>query len=257
MASPKFISTIADKTVAILNVRPLHLRTSGKPRTPDFSDAPCCVIKQCLLPGSCGAALAAHKPEPQGPDPKFAERLSVHAVRRVSALIDRHSRFSSCNTIIFSCLITQLEPSTACRPPSRSARRRKHSGVESAIDNLEQCGLNQIRRRGSDGFELAVGLSASAFNIRWTGQSLSKKERKRSRQRKCVTGEAPLPEKRRSQGNRRRCLRRRPGNPRRTRECWPRNRPRCRSENTLEDLPNRSGQLMAYPESTDTLPDTN
>lgn len=29
--------------------------------------------------GELGAALAAHKPEPQGPDPKFAEHLSAHA----------------------------------------------------------------------------------------------------------------------------------------------------------------------------------
>ena len=145
---------------------PSRHRTS---RTPG-----CCVIKQCLLPGSRGAALAAHKPEPQGPGPKFANRLSVHA-----------------------------------------------SLCESAIDNPEHCGLNRVQLRGSDGFELAVGVAAIAFNIRWTGQSLRKKYRKRSRRRKCVAWAAPLPRKRRSHGSLRRSLHRRPGNPGRTRDCRP------------------------------------
>ena len=136
--------------------------------------------------GELGAALAAHKPEPQGPDPKFAEHLSAHASPSRERVDRQAFPFQFLQRDIFSCLVTQLEPSTACQPPSRSARRRKHSGVESAIDNLEHRGLNRVRRRGSDGFELAVGLSAIAFNIRWTGQSLRKKERKRSQRRKCV-----------------------------------------------------------------------
>ncbi len=124
---------------------PSRHRTS---RTPRY-----CVIKQRLLPGSWGAALAACRPEPQGPGPKFADRISIHA-----------------------------------------------SPCESAIDNPEHCGLNRVRRRGSNRFELAVGLSAIALSIRWTGQSLRKKERKR---------------------NRRRSQHRRTGNPGRTRECRP------------------------------------
>ena len=91
----------------------------------------------------------------------------------------------------------------AARPRSGSLRtvfRSMPVPCESAIDNPEHCGLNRVRRRGSDGFEMAVGLSAIAFSIRWTGQSLRKKERKRSRRRKCVARAAPLPEKRRSQG---------------------------------------------------------
>ena len=111
------------------------------------------MIKQFLLPGSWGAALAARKPEPQGPGPKFADRLSVHT-----------------------------------------------SPSESAIDNLEHCVLIRIRRRGSDGFELAIGLSVLAFNIQRTGPVLREKERKR---------------------NRRRSQHRRTGNPGRTRECRP------------------------------------
>ena len=180
-ASPDFISTIADKTVAILNVHPLHPHTSGKSRTPDFSDAPMLRDQAMSASGELGAALAAHKPEPQGPDPKFAEHLSAHASPSRERVDRQAFPFQFLQRDIFSCLVTQLEPSTACQPPSRSARRRKHSGVESAIDNLEHHGLNRVRRRGSDGFELAVGLSAIAFNIRWIGQSLRKKECKRSR----------------------------------------------------------------------------
>ena len=78
-ASPNFISTIADKTVAILNVHPLHPHTSGKSRTPDFSDAPMLRDQAMSASGELGAALAAHKPEPQGIGPRFADRLSVHA----------------------------------------------------------------------------------------------------------------------------------------------------------------------------------
>ena len=36
--------------------------------------------------------------------------------------------------------------------------RRKHSGVESAINSLEHSGLDKVRLRGPDGFERAVGL---------------------------------------------------------------------------------------------------
>lgn len=60
---------------------------------------------------------------------------------------------------------------------------------------------------------MAVGLSAIAFSIRWTGQSSHKKGRKRSRRRKCVARAAPLPENWRSQGGRRQSLHRRTGNP--------------------------------------------
>ena len=94
------------------------------------------MIKQFLLPGSWGAALAARKPEPQGLGPKFADRLSVHT-----------------------------------------------SPSESAIDNLEHCVLIRIRRRDSDGFELAISLSVLAFNIQRTGPVLREKERKRNRRR--------------------------------------------------------------------------
>ena len=147
------------------------------------------MIKQFLLPGSWGAALAARKPEPQGPGPKFADRLSVHT-----------------------------------------------SPSESAIDNLEHCVLIRIRRRGSDGFELAIGLSVLAFNIQRTGPVLREKERKR------IGGGASTdaPEIREGRGN-----------------VVPRNQLRCPSKNTLEDLPNRSGQLMACPESTASLPAAN
>ena len=43
--------------------------------------------------------------------------------------------------------------------PAFAAARRKHSGVESTINNLEHRGLDKVRLRGADGFELAVGLA--------------------------------------------------------------------------------------------------
>ena len=63
--------------------------------------------------------------------------------------------------------------------PAFAAARRKHSGVESAINSLEHRGLDRVRLRGPDGFELAVGLSVLAFNVHRIGQILRERERKR------------------------------------------------------------------------------
>ena len=63
--------------------------------------------------------------------------------------------------------------------PAFAAARRKHSGVESAINNLEHRGLDRVRLRGKDGFELAVGLSVLSLNIHRLGTVLRDKERKR------------------------------------------------------------------------------
>ena len=61
------------------------------------------------------------------------------------------------------------------------AARRKHSEAESAINELEHRGISRIRLYGSGGSELAVGLSALAFNIRRARTILREKERKRRR----------------------------------------------------------------------------
>ena len=63
--------------------------------------------------------------------------------------------------------------------PAFAAARRKHSGVESAINNIEHRGLDRVRLRGPDGFKLAVGLSVLALNIHRLGMILRDKERKR------------------------------------------------------------------------------
>ena len=63
--------------------------------------------------------------------------------------------------------------------PAFKAARRKHSGVESAINNLEHRGLDRVRLRGKDGFKLAVGLSVLAPDIHRLGMILRDKERKR------------------------------------------------------------------------------
>ena len=66
--------------------------------------------------------------------------------------------------------------------PAFAAARRKHSGVESAINSLEHRGLDRVGLRGADGFEPAVGLSVLASNLHRVGQLL--RERKRMR-REC------------------------------------------------------------------------
>ncbi len=69
--------------------------------------------------------------------------------------------------------------------PAFAAARRKHSGVESAINSLEHRGLDRVRLRGPDGFERAVGLSVLASNLHRIGQILRVlrgRERERMRQ---------------------------------------------------------------------------
>ena len=68
--------------------------------------------------------------------------------------------------------------------PAFAAARRKHSGVESTINNLEHRGLDKVRLRGADGFKLAVGLSVVALNIHRLGLNLRAAERKRMRRRR-------------------------------------------------------------------------
>ena len=65
--------------------------------------------------------------------------------------------------------------------PAFAAARRKHSGVESAINSLEHRGLDKVRLSGPDGFERAVGLSVLAFNLHRIGRILLERERKRLR----------------------------------------------------------------------------
>ena len=67
--------------------------------------------------------------------------------------------------------------------PAFAAARRKHSGVESAINGLEHRGLDKVRLRGPDGFKRAVGLSVLAFNLHRIGRILLERERKRRRKR--------------------------------------------------------------------------
>ena len=81
-------------------------------------------------------------------------------------------------------LLKKGKPSANERGPTFAAVRRKHSGVESAINKPEHRGLNRVRLRGSDGFGLAVGLSALAFNIHRIRMILREKERERMRRRR-------------------------------------------------------------------------
>ena len=94
--------------------------------------------------------------------------------------------------------------------PAFAAARRKHSGVESAINSLEHRGLDRVRLRGPDGFELAVGLSVLAFNVHRIGQILRERERKQmqlQRKRMQLERERGREERRRAQLERRRMRR--------------------------------------------------
>ncbi len=59
------------------------------------------------------------------------------------------------------------------------AMRRKHSAVESAINNLEHRGLDRVRTRGADGFARTVALSIAACNVHRIGLLLRRRKRRR------------------------------------------------------------------------------
>ncbi|MCY4461298.1 MAG: hypothetical protein OXC26_13030 [Albidovulum sp.] len=63
--------------------------------------------------------------------------------------------------------------------PSAAERRRRHPAVESAINNLEQRGLDRVRTRGAAGFERTVGLSILAANLHRIGLIAQRRERER------------------------------------------------------------------------------
>ncbi len=68
--------------------------------------------------------------------------------------------------------------------PAFAAARRRHPGVESAINGLERRGLGRVRLRGRDRFELAVGLSVLAASIHRLGRILRDRGRLRPERRK-------------------------------------------------------------------------
>ena len=62
--------------------------------------------------------------------------------------------------------------------------RKKHPGIESAINHLEHCGLDRVLDHGKRGFGRAVALSILAANLKRLGRILREKERKKlARQR--------------------------------------------------------------------------
>ena len=61
------------------------------------------------------------------------------------------------------------------------AARRQHPAVESAINNLEQRGLDRVLSHGAEGFERMVALSIVAFNVHRIGLLLQRRARKRRR----------------------------------------------------------------------------
>ena len=60
-----------------------------------------------------------------------------------------------------------------------AAARRRHPGVESAINNLEHRGLDRVRSRGAEGFARTVALAVLALNVHRVGLLLQRKERAR------------------------------------------------------------------------------
>ena len=68
--------------------------------------------------------------------------------------------------------------------PWFEAARKRHPGVESAINHLEHCGLDRVRSHGRDGFERAVAWSVLAANARQLGRRLRNQERERLRRTK-------------------------------------------------------------------------
>ena len=64
------------------------------------------------------------------------------------------------------------------------AARKKHPGIESAINALESKGLDRVRLRGKDGFERAVAISILACKLHRLGRLLQKKAQAKSRRQR-------------------------------------------------------------------------
>ena len=81
--------------------------------------------------------------------------------------------------------------------PAFAKARRQHPAVESAINNLEQRGLDRVRTKGAAGFERTVALSVLAANLHRIGLVLQRRERRRIElQRRNGRQVGPPPERR-------------------------------------------------------------
>ena len=65
--------------------------------------------------------------------------------------------------------------------PAYAAARRKHPGIESAINNLNHRGLDKIRTHGEEGFVRTVALGVVAANVHRLGQIVKKRARQHER----------------------------------------------------------------------------
>ena len=65
--------------------------------------------------------------------------------------------------------------------PDFAEGRRQHPAVESAINNLNQRGLDLVRTHGKEGFGRTVALSVVAANVHRLGLQLKRKEERRRR----------------------------------------------------------------------------
>ena len=65
--------------------------------------------------------------------------------------------------------------------PAFAAARRKHPGIESAINNLNHRGLDRIRTHGEEGFVRTVALGIVAANVHRLGQIIKKQRRQYDR----------------------------------------------------------------------------
>ena len=66
------------------------------------------------------------------------------------------------------------------------AARRKHPAVESAINNLEQRGLDRIREKDKDGFARMVALSILAANVHRIGVIVRDRQREQLKKRRLL-----------------------------------------------------------------------
>ena len=68
--------------------------------------------------------------------------------------------------------------------PEYKKERRQHSAVESAINGLEQYGLDRCPDHGIEGFRRYVALSVLSRNLQRIGAILTEKERAEARRKR-------------------------------------------------------------------------
>ena len=101
--------------------------------------------------------------------------------RRPTANLAPRMSTRQLNTLLRKGRLSQADREREGAPAFRAA----HAAVESAVNNLEQCGLGRVLARGADGFERMVGLAGNLHRPR-AGPAVDEAAEARAREAQAV-----------------------------------------------------------------------